>query len=72
MKDLHGRDYAKLSKLGVGDKIELDAGFTCHCKGTTYVRLDKHRQLYFLCDEAHHILSGQADNGEDLIGIYHA
>lgn len=70
MIDKNGREYAKLSQLQVGDEIELDAGFTCRGTGPTFVRLDKHDQFYFLCNEGHHVLKGQADNGEDLIGVY--
>lgn len=28
-KDKNGREYAKLSELKVGDKLEIDGGFTC-------------------------------------------
>jgi len=69
MLDKNGREYAKLSQLEPGDEIELDTGFTCHKAGMTYVRRD-HNGLYFLCDEGHHYLNGQADNGEDLVGLY--
>jgi len=29
MKDLEGREYAKLSELTLGDTVEVGAGFSC-------------------------------------------
>lgn len=76
--DANGRPWAKLNELKAGDRIELDAGFTCHEAGIAEVLEDKHG-LYFKCDgnddpeygeQDRHYLHGQADDGVHLIGIY--
>lgn len=69
MNDKASRPYAKLSTLKAGDRVELDAGFTCHKSGIVTLEQDE-LGLFFKCDEGEHHISGQADNGEDLIGIY--
>lgn len=70
MLDAQGRAYAKLNELKVGDVIELDDGFDCKEMGTCRVCKDE-QGLYFICSEGHHYLDGQADNGNDLVGVYH-
>lgn len=71
MRDKHNVPYAKLSMLRAGDKIRLDSGFTCIEASETSVCSDKDG-LFFHCAEGHHYLSGQADNGEDCVGVYRA
>lgn len=68
--DTSGRPWAKLSELKEGDKIELDSGFTCHAAGPIEVRADPKGDLYFPCKEGRHMLDGQADDGEHLVGVY--
>lgn len=67
--DTNNRPYAKLSQLKEGDQIELDIGFACHKAGITTLKRDK-AGLYFTCTSGHHHISGQADDGEHLVGIY--
>jgi hypothetical protein len=63
--------YAKLDELKEGDKIELDAGFTCHTAGIVTVCRDENSgELYFACDQGRHYLVGQVDNDDRLIGIH--
>lgn len=68
--DKNGRPYAKLSELKAGDKIELDAGFSCHGAGVVEIKQNTLGTLYFECEDGNHRLDGQADDGEHLIGIY--
>lgn len=70
MRDKRGREYAKLSRLRAGGLVELDEGFDC-MSGERMVHSSK-SGLYVLCREGRHYLRGQADNGEDLVGIYSA
>ncbi len=69
LTDKLGREYARLSALKEGDTIELDGGFTCEPSGQTIVYRDENG-LFFYCYDGCHHLKTQADNGEDLIGIY--
>lgn len=71
-QDVKGRPYAKLSELKVGDKVELDEGFTCHAAGIVTLQADAEGKLYFDCEEGGHDLDGQADDGEHCIGVYRA
>lgn len=66
MKDLQGREYAKLSELKHGDTVELDKGFTCNRAGRKLVFVDAAGK-YVTCDKGKHYLEGQ---GEDCIGVY--
>jgi hypothetical protein len=77
--DAAGRPWARLSEPMPGDKVELDSGFTCHAAGIVEVKEDPDHptDLYFDCvdedgEPQKHLLSGQADDGEHLVGIYHA
>lgn len=72
MTDKQGRSYAKLSELKVGDTIELDGGFTCRQAGRATVKARPDGALYFDCTDGGHALHGQADDGENLVGIYRA
>ena len=84
-KDTTGRPYARLSELRPGDKIETDAGFTCLAKGeVAEVHADASGILFVFCSghgdfanrsrhkkrTEQHMLDGQADDGEHLIGMY--
>jgi len=67
--DRSGRPWAKLSQLRAGEQVLLDKGFTCNCGGLTTIYEDT-KGLYFNCDDGHHYLSGQADDGEHCVGVY--
>ncbi len=66
-----GREWARLSKLKPGDKVEIDDGFTCNAAGIYIVAGDA-RGLYIPCSEGGHHLDGQADDGEHCVGIWPA
>lgn len=69
MQDKDGREYAKLSRLVIGDKVEVDDDFDC-MKGTRIVHGNKQGK-YITCDEGSHQLDGQLmDDGDSLVGIY--
>jgi hypothetical protein len=73
--DRDGRPYAKLSELKSGDKIELDCGFTCVAAsilghGGYRTLFDIGKGLAFACNDGHHYLAGQADDGEHCVGVY--
>ena len=61
--------FAKVSEIKAGDKVRLDAGFTCHEAGVVTIKADD--GLYFECDEGHHYLSGQIED-DHYVGIYKA
>lgn len=70
--DKSGRPYAKLSELKVGDVLVADDGFGCLKAGA---KRDVRKQtetgeLFIVCVDGCHILDGQADDGEHLIGLY--
>lgn len=69
--DKQGRQWARLSELKEGDKIELDSGFTC-ASGRKILKVTPDG-LAFDCAEgiAAHVISGQADDGEHCVGVYH-
>lgn len=68
--DISGRPYAKLSQLKAGDTVELDSGFTCRMEGSVELQADTKDELFFVCDDGKHYVSGQADDGEHCVGIY--
>lgn len=70
MDDINGRKYAKLSALKVGDKVELDDGFTCHKAGIVEIIKSDIGKLGFKCSAGFHEISGQADDGEHCVGVY--
>lgn len=73
LKDTKGRPYAQLSTLRAGNTIQVDAGFTCLRPHSVrrVLREGKGKQgLYIKCKSGKHFLCGQADDGENLIGIY--
>jgi hypothetical protein len=65
MIDKQGREYARLSTLKVGDRVQVDGGFTCMRARSMHTVKQDLLSLYIECDEGYHYL----DN-EDLIGIY--
>lgn len=67
-----GREWAKLSALKEGDRVEIDGGFTCMAAGARLVKKDKDGELYLDCEDGGHYLDGQADDGEHCIGIHPA
>lgn len=68
--DTTGRPYAKLSKCKVGTMLECDGGFDCNKHGARRRVLSHPNGLYIRCKSDKHFLSGQADDGEHLIGLY--
>lgn len=72
--DTDGRPYAKLSELKVADVLIADGGFTCLKEGArrTVKRRVVTRELYIDCADHGHVLAGQADDGEHLVGLYRA
>lgn len=67
--DTNGRPYLKLSEARDKQIIELDDGFTCQLPGQVVLCKDK-LGIYFECDDGHHYIDGQADDGEHCIGMY--
>jgi hypothetical protein len=72
--DVNGREYAQLSKLKPGDKVEIDDGFDCMTVGSVKeVRRNDDGELYIECAETVHTLDGQLmDDADHLVGIYPA
>lgn len=68
--DRHGNEWVKLSELREGDKVRLDRSFDCHAAGLVKIEESASGELYFDCSEGRHYLSGQADDGDHLVGIY--
>lgn len=66
--------FMKITEAVVGQKIRLDAGFTCvEPDATRTITADDDGNLYFECSRGHHYLDGQLnDHKNDLIGIYKA
>lgn len=71
--DVNGREYARLSLLKVGDKVECDDGFTCNmAQATREVKRNKYGDLFIDCDEGGHTLNGQLSgvDNDHIIGVY--
>ena len=72
-KDTNGRDYLSVADATAGDRVEVDAGFTCI--GTEEQRmlgLDDDG-LFFECADGRHYLAGQInDAGTHYVGVYPA
>lgn len=71
--DIHGRAYAKLSALKIGDHVVTDSGFTCMAGGDRkeVKRDETNGALYVNCRDKYHDLAGQLEaDGDTLIGIY--
>lgn len=81
-RDSQGRPYACLSSCVVGMELVPDGGFDCMDEGQPLVVQKDEHGLYIECTgediectynhgiDTHHYLSGQADDGEHLIGLY--
>jgi hypothetical protein len=72
MHDLMGREYARMSQLHAGDKVQVDADLTCIQAGSiAEVREGWEGCFYVTCREGRHYLAGQlmSDDGS-LVGIY--
>lgn len=73
MKDINGREYAKLSELNVGDLIEADDAFTCICCGDILTVESSDDELVVRCNNGLHTLESQLGKDDDsLIGFYPA
>lgn len=84
--DTDGREYARISKLRPGDKVEADDGFTCIKAGAILeIQSGLDGELYVFCSGAdddegaivgpvqmgEHYLDGQLmDDDDHLIGFY--
>lgn len=71
--DKFGRKYAKLSACRPGASLIVDDGFDC-MKAWSHRTIKRRAdgELYVDCKSGGHALDGQADNGEHLVGMYHA
>lgn len=71
MQDKNGREYARLSQLKAGDRIEADNGFTCLGAGVHLVMENK-TGLFVHCTRGMHYLFGQAaaSDPDALVGFY--
>lgn len=70
MKDKQGREYAKLSVLKEGDLIQVDGDFTCLEPWSEHTVQKDNDGLFIPCRSGTHHLGGQADDGENCVGIY--
>lgn len=74
--DAHGWPYARLSEVKEGDILCTDDGFPCMTENRHVVKRDHNpmkgtvSSLYITCKSGKHFLEGQADDGENLIGLY--
>jgi hypothetical protein len=61
----------KLSDVRVGMVLIADGGFTCLGEGRYEVKADHvdHSELYIICREGKHFLSGQIDAEGKLVGL---
>lgn len=69
--DVAGRPWAKLSEVKPGHILIADGGFPCIKDGARLVvEQDGDGDLFVPCAEGPHLLDGQADDGETLVGLY--
>jgi hypothetical protein len=70
--DKNGREYARLSALKTGDKVQVDGDFDCmKPRSTKIVQQRVNGELYITCRRGVHALDGQLMGDQDhLIGIY--
>ncbi len=69
--DKHGREWARLSQLAVGSKVECDSGFDCIEAGAVLTVQQDEDGMYVACHCGRHYLNGQLEtNGDSLIGMY--
>jgi hypothetical protein len=73
MRDLMGREYARMSRLHAGDKVQADGDFTCIAAGSVVeVHEGSGGDLYVPCNDEGHYLDGQLmSNADSLVGLYH-
>lgn len=76
-----GREWAKLSALKAGDRVELDGGFTCGIAGKTLIVEEDEDGLFVPCGGAEgereatqHYLDGQISevDNDHLVGVWPA
>lgn len=69
---IDGREWAKLSEIKEGDKLQVDADFTCMEDGD--VKLVKKRKdgFYVECNEKIHLLDSQLshEDHDHLVGMW--
>lgn len=65
----NGRHHLKLCDAKVGDKIELDGGFSCCRSGVTELYLAPDG-LFFNCDNGRHYLCSCSVDGISCTGVY--
>ncbi len=63
------QQFAKLSKVKVGDKLYPDNGFECMRAEQPLIVQQHATGLYLECDCGFHFIEGQADDDENLIGL---
>jgi streptogramin lyase len=68
MHDRHGREYARLSELRVGETVEVDRHFAGFEKYRTVLEDDG--RLWVLCNEGRHFLDGELTPDGSLLGVY--
>lgn len=76
MNDINGRQYAKLSQLKHGTKVELDDGFPCMEYKSTVVKIIECecgcKSLMFKCqnETTAHFIDDHITEDGSIIGIY--
>lgn len=72
MKDKQGRPYLKLAEAAVGKMVKVDGDFTCLAPWSEHAIEHDGDGAFIRCSDGKHHLSGQADDGENCIGVYPA
>ncbi len=62
-------DYAKVSDVKVGDTVVTDGGFTCMKQNERHIVQEDENGLFIPCEEGHHYIDGQLDDGDVYIGL---
>lgn len=71
-KDVNGREYARLSELKPGDRVQVDDGFDCmEPWSIKEVQCNENGDWFINCSKVEHDLYGQLmDDRDHLMGIY--
>ncbi len=72
MKDTFAREYANLSHMKVGTRLQADRGFECIEHDAILTVSQDDRGFYVPCACGKHYLDGQLDfdDKDSLIGLY--
>lgn len=73
---LDGREWARISQLKDGDRVEVDDSFPCMPAGIKTVRIED-ASIYVDCDEGPHELNSNAtdgnnSDGDHIVGVWPA